>query len=154
MEQKIVSLNKYVYWFLAAYITSSTAIGAVLIYFGLDSNSPSAVIIAVSGLAAVGSFAKDHKRIPSKRETWSLTLRSWFSSILVSVIFASSVIAYSLYDVYGQISFTDIEAEFSALGVSLNFIYVVTFIVLIFHLGLTRFAYWLGNKISAKKLGS
>jgi len=152
MEEKIVSLKKYVFCYLGVYIASSVIIGGFLVYFDIDSSSPSSAIIIVAALGAVASFVKDHGRIPNKSETWSLTWKSCLLSLLASLVAVAAIIAYYSYDAYNRISIVDLQAEFAALDISLNFIYIVTIVVLILHLGLTRFGYWISNKINSKQL--
>jgi flagellar biosynthesis protein FlhB len=131
MQQEAVSMKKYVLWFLVAYIAFSAIIGGVLIYFNIDSSSPGILITFISAMVSVQMFTKDHGRIPTKKETWSVTWGSWLSSIVLTIIILICIIAWAFYDTYGQVSMADIETEASAMPISLNTIYIITAVVAI-----------------------
>ena len=154
MQQENASMKKYVLWFLITYVACSAIIGAVLIYFNIDSNSPWVLITFISAMVSVQIFIKDHGRIPTKKETWSATWGSWLSSMALTIIIVILVITWVFYDTYGQISMVDIKNEASALPISLNAIYAISVVVAILFLGITRLAYGISNKIYSKKINA
>ena len=154
MQQENASMKKYVLWFLITYVACSAIIGAVLIYFNIDSNSPWVLITFISAMVSVQIFIKDHGRIPTKKETWPATLGSWLSSMVLTIIIVILGIAWIFYDAYGQVSIVDIKNEASALPINLNAVYALSVVMAILFLGITRLAYGISNIIHSKKINA
>jgi hypothetical protein len=150
MQQAVVSTKKYVLWYFIAYAAFLAIIGGIF-YVGMDSHSLGFIIMFVSAMVAVRMFTKDHGRIPTKQETWSVTWGSWLSSIVLTIIIVICIIVWAFFDAYGQVSIAAIKKEVSALPISLNEIYVIFVVVAIVSLGVTRLAYGLSNMIYSKR---
>ena len=153
MQQEIISMKKYVLWFSITYIVCSVVVGGLLIYFDIDANSPSFVVVLMSAYVSVHYYIKDHGRVLSKSEIWSATWGSWGASLLITLIFVICTYIYFFYEVYGQVSFAETTAEIlKSIPISMNVLLGIIAFVIIIALGATRFAYGMSNKIHSKQI--
>lgn len=153
MQQEIISMKKYILWFSITYIVCSAVVGGLLIYFDIDANSSSFVVVLMSAYVSVHYYIKDHGRALSKSEIWSATWGAWGASMLITLLYIMCIFIYNFYDFYGQVSLADIKTEIlKSISLSMNVLFGIMTFVIILALGTTRLAYGISNQIQSKQI--